>query len=136
MACPRASGWMVVPAVSTSMFCSTVTVFELLSLLPGVIRSSVVITLARSTAKIGALLGAVVTAVWAAYRWTKLSHTLLFWAAFVLTRPLGAVVGDFLDKPHAQGGLDLSRFGASGALLLFILICIAVFPQRAARSTH
>jgi len=76
------------------------------------------------------------TAVWAAYRWTKLSHTLLFWAAFVLTRPLGAVVGDFLDKPHAQGGLDLSRFGASGALLLFILICIAVFPQRAARAAH
>ncbi len=79
---------------------------------------------------------ALLAAVWAAYRWSKLSPTLLFWAAFVLTRPLGAVVGDFLDKPVAQGGLDLSRFGASGALLLFILICIAVFPQRAARSTH
>jgi uncharacterized membrane-anchored protein len=67
---------------------------------------------------------------------TKISSTILFWAAFVLTRPLGAVVGDFLDKPIAQGGLDLSRFAASAALLLVMAICIAVFPQRAAERSH
>src|SRR5579859_226644 len=70
------------------------------------------------------------------YRWSRVSHTLLFWAAFVLTRPLGAVVGDFLDKPHEQGGLELSRFVASGALLAFIVVCLLVFPQRAARKAH
>jgi uncharacterized membrane-anchored protein len=70
----------------------------------------------------------------AAYRWTRISHTVLFWAAFVLTRPLGAVVGDFLDKPISGGGLDLSRFGASAVLLTFIVGCIAVFPQRPARA--
>ena len=85
-----------------------------------------------SAAIFGALLA--VTAV--AYFGTKLSHTLLFWAAFVLTRPLGAVVGDFLDKPHAAGGLALSRYVASGVLLLFIAGCIAVLPQRAASKAH
>ncbi len=68
------------------------------------------------------------------YFWTKLSHTLLFWAAFILTRPLGATLGDFLDKPVAQGGLDLSRLYASLILLGFIAACILVIPQRAA--TH
>lgn len=58
------------------------------------------------------------------YFWTKVSRTLLFWAAFVLTRPLGAVVGDFLDKPLDHGGLDLSRFAASAVLLVAILFCI------------
>lgn len=58
------------------------------------------------------------------YFFTSISRTFLFWSAFVLTRPLGAVVGDFLDKPYAQGGLDLSRFGASFVLLLCIGICI------------
>lgn len=72
----------------------------------------------------------------AAYRWTRLSHTLLFWAAFVLTRPLGAVVGDFLDKPLSAGGLDLSRFGASAALMIFILAAIAASPQRPAGTSH
>ena len=67
----------------------------------------------------------------AAYRWTRLSHTFLFWAAFVLTRPLGATVGDFLDKPHASGGLEMSRYLASGVLAAFILVCIAIFPTRA-----
>ena len=56
--------------------------------------------------------------------YTKISSTLLFWLAFVLTRPLGAVVGDFLDKPIASGGLDLSRFTASLILLIFIAVCI------------
>jgi uncharacterized membrane-anchored protein len=72
----------------------------------------------------------------AAYRWTRVSHTILFWAAFVLTRPLGAVVGDFLDKPISSGGLDLSRFGASAVLLVFMAGCIAIFPQRPAESHH
>ena len=76
----------------------------------------------------GALLGMVV----AAYFWTNISRTRLFWAAFVLTRPLGAVVGDFLDKPISDGGLALSRFSASAALFVFIMVCILVVPQRAA----
>jgi uncharacterized membrane-anchored protein len=72
----------------------------------------------------------------AAYYWTKLSHTLLFWAAFILTRPLGAVVGDFLDKPVADGGLALSRYSASAALLIFILACILIFKQKNAKEVH
>jgi uncharacterized membrane-anchored protein len=72
----------------------------------------------------------------AAYVWTRVSRTALFWIAFVLTRPLGAVVGDFLDKPHADGGLALDRFGASGVLLAFIAICIVLFRQRPAQRAH
>jgi len=71
-----------------------------------------------------------------AYYWTKISRTLLFWAAFVLTRPLGAVVGDFLDKPLNMGGLDLSRYAASAILLAFIVACIYFFPQRASKTAH
>ncbi len=66
----------------------------------------------------------------------KVSPTALFWAAFILTRPLGAVLGDFLDKPVAKGGLELSRYSATAALLAFIAACIIFFPQRAARSRH
>jgi uncharacterized membrane-anchored protein len=69
----------------------------------------------------------------AAYFWTRLSHTLLFWAAFILTRPLGATVGDFLDKPLSHGGLALSRYSASAALAVFIGGCILVLPQRAGK---
>ncbi len=72
----------------------------------------------------------------AAYLWTKISHTILFWLAFVLTRPFGAVVGDFLDKPINEGGLALSRYSASATLLVFIIACILIFPQRAARKEH
>ena len=72
----------------------------------------------------------------AAYYWTNVSRTLLFWAAFILTRPLGAVVGDFLDKPLSAGGLALSRYSASAALFAFILISILLFKQRAARTAH
>ncbi|HEY6892884.1 MAG TPA: hypothetical protein VI258_01855 [Rhodanobacteraceae bacterium] len=68
--------------------------------------------------------------------WTNVSRTLLFWAAFVLTRPLGAVVGDFLDKPAAEGGLALSRFAASAVLLALIVVCLAVFRQRPASESH
>jgi uncharacterized membrane-anchored protein len=76
--------------------------------------------------------GALLAVVGAAYAWTRVSHTLLFWAAFVLTRPLGAVVGDFLDKPRAAGGLALSRYSASAVLLVFIAACIALTRNRAA----
>ena len=64
---------------------------------------------------------------------TRISRTALFWAAFVLTRPLGAVVGDFLDKPAAQGGLELSRYTGSTVLLVAMAACIAMIPQRAAQ---
>jgi uncharacterized membrane-anchored protein len=67
---------------------------------------------------------------------TRVSPTLLFWAAFILTRPLGAVVGDFLDKPHASGGLALSRYAASAVLVGLMLAGIALFRQRAARAAH
>jgi len=67
----------------------------------------------------------------AAYYWTSISRTALFWAAFVLTRPLGATVGDFLDKPLNHGGLALSRFTASAVLAASIIALIIVLPQRA-----
>jgi uncharacterized membrane-anchored protein len=70
------------------------------------------------------------------YFFTKISRTALFWAAFILTRPLGAVVGDFLDKPHDHGGLELSRYAASLVLIAFIALCIYLVPQRAGRSSH
>ncbi len=66
------------------------------------------------------------------YLWTKASRTALFWTAFVLTRPLGATLGDWLDKPVANGGMNLSRLYASLALLAFIGVCIWLLPQRAA----
>ena len=81
------------------------------------------------------IFSALLLAVLAAYYWTQISRTALFWAAFILTRPLGAVVGDFLDKPIAKGGLDLSRYTASTALILIIIACILFFPQRAGKST-
>jgi len=82
------------------------------------------------------IFGALLALVAAAYFWTRISRTALFWAAFVLTRPLGAVVGDFLDKPLGDGGLELSRYSASAALLVLIALCIFVFPQRAAARAH
>jgi uncharacterized membrane-anchored protein len=72
----------------------------------------------------------------AAYYWSKISHTLLFWAAFILTRPLGAVVGDFLDKPIDHGGLNLSRYSASATLLVLILFCILFFSHKPAKRAH
>lgn len=79
-----------------------------------------------------ALLGVVALLYWR----TQVSRTALFWGAFVLTRPLGAVVGDFLDKPREAGGLALSRFTASAVLLAFIVACNFIFPQRAAKAAH
>lgn len=80
--------------------------------------------------------GALLAVVAAMYYWTRVSRTVLFWAAFILTRPLGAVVGDFLDKPVSDGGLALSRYTASAVLLVFMVACILLFKQRAARTAH
>jgi uncharacterized membrane-anchored protein len=65
------------------------------------------------------------------YFWTNSSRVLLFWAAFILTRPLGATVGDFLDKPVSDGGLALSRPLATAVISAFIIVCLVVLPQRA-----
>jgi uncharacterized membrane-anchored protein len=69
----------------------------------------------------------------ATYYWTNISRVTLFWAAFILTRPLGATVGDFLDKPVRHGGLNLSRPLASAVLAIFIIVCVVLLPQRAGR---
>lgn len=74
--------------------------------------------------------------VLALHVWTRISKTTLFWVAFVLTRPLGAVVGDFLDKPLEHGGLALSRYTASLVLLVAIAVLVRVLPQHAARKAH
>ena len=79
--------------------------------------------------------GVLLAIVAAAYYWTKISRTLLFWTAFILTRPLGAVMGDFLDKPLDHGGLNLSRYAASGVLVVLIIAGILIFPQRAAKAS-
>ncbi len=85
----------------------------------------------------GALIfSALLALVAAAYYWTNLSRTLLFWAAFILTRPLGAVMGDFLDKPLNAGGMALSRYTSSAVLLVIIAASILSFQQRAARQGH
>lgn len=78
------------------------------------------------------LFGALLVALALAYRYTAVSRVGLFWAAFILTRPLGAVVGDFLDKPIDHGGLELSRAGASLVLGLAIAVLILALPKRAA----
>jgi uncharacterized membrane-anchored protein len=80
--------------------------------------------------------GSLLVLVGALYFWTKTSRTALFWAAFVLTRPLGAVLGDLLDKPIEHGGMALSRYAASAALVAFVVACLVVFRQRPARAAH
>lgn len=79
------------------------------------------------------LFGAGLVLLAALYFWTRASRVFLFWAAFILARPLGATVGDFFDKPHAQGGLEISRPLASLLLVAGILVLILVLPQRAGR---
>jgi len=80
----------------------------------------------------GALVfGAGLAVLAALYFWTDISRVFLFWAAFILTRPLGATVGDLLDKPVNHGGLDLSRPLASAVIAAFIIGCILLLPQRA-----
>ncbi len=83
------------------------------------------------------IFGSMLAVVAGLYFATRISRVALFWAAFILTRPLGAVVGDFLDKPHDHGGLALSRYSASLALLIFIAFCLLVFRHRpATRGEH
>jgi uncharacterized membrane-anchored protein len=82
----------------------------------------------------GALLFAAALAVVAGLRfWTKTSRTLLFWAAFILTRPLGATLGDWLDKPHASGGMELSRYTASLVLAVAMVACVVLIRQKPER---
>jgi uncharacterized membrane-anchored protein len=71
--------------------------------------------------------------VFALYKLTRVSRPPLFWAAFILTRPLGATVGDFLDKPHDKGGLEFGRFTASAVLIAAMVLCVLLIPQRAER---
>ncbi len=82
----------------------------------------------------GALVfGAALAVLAAFYYWTRISRVFLFWGAFILTRPLGATVGDFLDKPYHLGGLALSRFYASSVLIVAIVALVVLLPQRAGR---
>ncbi len=80
--------------------------------------------------------GALLAVIALAYFRTKISHTVLFWAAFILTRPLGTVVGDFLDKPVSNGGLELSRYSASAVLFLLIVSFIFIFAHKPAKQGH
>jgi uncharacterized membrane-anchored protein len=82
------------------------------------------------------IFGALLALIAAAFWWTTISRTALFWAAFVLTRPLGAVLGDLLDKPLEKGGFAFSRPLASALLLGAMVLCVMVFPQRAAARSH
>ncbi|GGD74230.1 membrane protein [Caballeronia grimmiae] len=84
----------------------------------------------------GLIFGGLLLIVVAAHYFTGVSRTLLFWSAFILTRPLGAVVGDFLDKPLANGGLAMNRYSASVALVTFIVVCASLFRQRPAQVAH
>ena len=79
-----------------------------------------------------AIFGGLILVTALLYYFTSVSHVILFWTAFILTRPLGAVVGDFLDKPHAQGGLALSRYTASLALVVVIVVLILIFSRKPA----
>ncbi|HXE43264.1 MAG TPA: hypothetical protein VN516_09595, partial [Candidatus Baltobacteraceae bacterium] len=77
--------------------------------------------------------GGLLAIIAAVYFLTKISRTILFWAAFILTRPLGAVVGDFLDKPRSEGGLEMSRYTASATLVLLMAIFIFAFSHKPAK---
>jgi uncharacterized membrane-anchored protein len=77
--------------------------------------------------------GSALVIVAAGYLWTRTSRTLLFWAAFILTRPLGATLGDLLDKPLANGGMAMSRYSASAVIAALIIGAILLFPQRPAQ---
>ena len=79
------------------------------------------------------IFGSLLAVIAMCYFWTRISHTTLFWAAFILTRPLGAVLGDLMDKPVNEGGFELSRYTASAVLFAIILFCVFAFPHRAAK---
>ncbi|HEY3849435.1 MAG TPA: hypothetical protein VGL87_00585 [Steroidobacteraceae bacterium] len=78
-----------------------------------------------------AVFGSALAVVAALYFWTRTSRVVLFWMAFILTRPLGATLGDFLDKPLNDGGLALSRPIATAVIGAVIIVCVFVIPQRA-----
>lgn len=82
------------------------------------------------------IFGSVLVVIGALYFFTRVSRVFLFWAAFILTRPLGAVVGDWLDKPIDHGGLALSRYSASAVLLVFMIVCLLVSKNRPAAEAH
>lgn len=83
-----------------------------------------------------AIFGSALVLILVLHFWGRVSRALLFWAAFILTRPLGAVVGDFIDKPIADGGLELSRYAASLVLLAAIAALLFLLPQNAAQRVH
>jgi uncharacterized membrane-anchored protein len=78
-----------------------------------------------------AIFAAAIAVVALLYFFTKIPRTILFWSAFILTRPLGATLGDTLTKPIADHGLNLSRFTSSAVIAVFMIVCILLFPQRA-----
>jgi uncharacterized membrane-anchored protein len=85
----------------------------------------------------GALIfGAALAVVAALAAWTRVSRVGLFWAAFILTRPLGATVGDFIDKPISKGDLDVSRPIASAVIAMFMVVAVLLLPQRAAQKAE
>jgi len=82
------------------------------------------------------IFGSILAVIAVCYFRSKISHTILFWSAFILTRPLGAVVGDFLDKPIREGGLALNRYTASGVLIGLMVFFIITFSHRPAKRGH
>ena len=82
------------------------------------------------------IFGLAITLITVLHFWTQINRVALFWAAFILTRPLGAVAGDFLDKPRESGGLELSRYSASATLVVFIVGCLLLFRHEAAEKSH
>lgn len=93
------------------------------------------------TAGFGYLYSAVIFAIalvalYVIWRYTGFSRAVIFWAAFIITRPFGAVLGNFFDKPAASGGLGVNRFVACGVMLALIVLSLFIFPQRAAESAN
>jgi len=84
----------------------------------------------------GAVFGAGLLILALLYYYSSVSRTILFWIAFILTRPLGAVTGDFLDKPIEDGGLEVNRYLLTAVLLVLIIGAILIFPQRPAKAAH
>lgn len=79
------------------------------------------------------LIAAILLVLAGLYKFTKVSHTFLFWAAFILTRPLGATFANSLDKPPEQGGLGINDFTITGILAAMMVICLMLIPQRSGR---
>ena len=84
----------------------------------------------------GAVFGGGLLVLALLYYFSSASRTILFWIAFILTRPLGAVTGDFLDKPIEDGGLEVNRYLLTAVLLIVIIAAIFIFPQKPAEEVH